>query len=71
MHTGYNAGTITEEEMETYEAMSEIPARLKARLDTVVRHEMTEHDLREMLAGQGGMLKKMGQWGARPHRALH
>jgi hypothetical protein len=50
MHEGYYAGTITKEEMETYETAFEIPARLKTQLDAVVENKMTEQDLREMLA---------------------
>src|SRR5215831_5653678 len=36
MHAGYRAGTITEEEMETYEATFEIPTRLKTQLDAAL-----------------------------------
>jgi hypothetical protein len=64
MHAGYNAGTITEEEMETYEATFEIPARLKAQLDVVVCNEMTEQDLREMLAPGGSHHKNIIEDGA-------
>jgi len=57
MHASQRAGTITEEEMETYDTTFEIPARLKAQLDaaidTVVKNEMTEQQLRERLTTPG------------------
>src|SRR5262249_53807548 len=60
--------TITEEEMETYEATFEIPTRLKtqldAALDAVVQNEMTEQDLRKMIAPGGKQHKHVVEGGA-------
>lgn len=65
MHYGrYHAGTITEQEMETYETTFEIPASLKAELDAVVQYEVTEQDLREKLAPGGYHHKLVVEGGA-------
>jgi len=64
MHHGYRTGTITEEEMETYETTFEIPARLKTQLDAVVENKMTEQDLRKMLAPGGNHHKCVIEGGA-------
>jgi hypothetical protein len=64
MHEGYRAGTITEEEMETYETTFEIPVRLKTQLDAVVENKTTEQELREMLAPGGNQHKYIVEGGA-------
>jgi hypothetical protein len=72
MCAGYNGGAITEEEMRAYVTTSEIPAKLKAlaplfphlHLDVVAHNELTEQDLRKMLAPDGDHHKYVVEGGA-------